>query len=110
MENYYHKYLKYKNKYLALKNNSMIGGKINSNTNEPFDEKSIIVLPKGTLLFRVVKDPQTDFIGVPFDGKHCIASSLNVSFYFSPFVVPYSPLFFLKSSNGIPLSRHLFLA
>ena len=49
MENYYHKYLKYKNKYLALKNNSMIGGKIDSNTNEPFDEKSIIVLPKGTL-------------------------------------------------------------
>ena len=94
MENYYHKYLKYKNKYLALKNNSMIGGKINSNTNEPFDEKSIIILPKGTLLFRVVEDPKTDFIGVPYDGKHCIASSLNVFFYFSPFIVDGIPKWF----------------
>lgn len=82
-------YLKYKSKYLALLNNDpMIGGKLYSNTNEPFDERSIIVLPKGTLLFRVVEDPKTDFIGVPYNKRrHCIASSLNIFFYFSPFIV-----------------------
>jgi hypothetical protein len=46
----------------------------------------IIELPQGTLLFRVVDEPMTDFTGVKVeDGSYCIPPQYNVFFYFDPF-------------------------
>ena len=43
----------------------------------------VIKIPKGTLLFRAVWNPESDYAGV--DG--CIPPQYNVFFYYSPFVV-----------------------
>jgi hypothetical protein len=43
----------------------------------------VIKIPKGTLLFRAVLNPESDFEGV----NNCIPPHYNVFFYFSPFVV-----------------------
>ena len=45
-------------------------------------------IPKGTLLFRLVKRPLDDTRGVPLDdGTRCIIPNYNVFFYPNPFVV-----------------------
>jgi hypothetical protein len=95
------KYLKYKQKYLELKNYpNLIGGAdsksdiLYSNINEPFDEKSIIIIPKNTLLFRSVLDSTTDFTGIKLNDKYCLPSSYNVFFYFSPFIIDGLPHWF----------------
>ena len=44
-------------------------------------------IPKGTLLFRISKDPVSDIRGIPVeDGKRCIAPFFNVYFYPDPFI------------------------
>lgn len=44
-------------------------------------------IPKGTLLFRLVKHPEDDTRGVPIgEGKRCIIPNHNVFFYPNPFV------------------------
>lgn len=43
----------------------------------------VVTIPKGTLLFRGVMDPETDYNGV----NGCISPHYNVFFYFSPFVL-----------------------
>jgi hypothetical protein len=46
-------------------------------------------IPKGTLLFRLVKRPLDDTRGVPLDdGTRCIIPNYNVFFYPNPFVMP----------------------
>lgn len=42
-----------------------------------------MIIPKGTLLFRGVMYPETDYNGV----NNCISPHYNVFFYFSPFVL-----------------------
>lgn len=43
-------------------------------------------IPKGTLLFRLVKQPEDDLRGVPLpDGTRCITPNQNVFFYPDPF-------------------------
>jgi len=43
-------------------------------------------IPKGTLLFRLVKNPEDDLRGVPLDdGSRCITPNQNVFFYPDPF-------------------------
>jgi hypothetical protein len=44
---------------------------------------SVITIPKGTLLFRAVENPASDFEGV----NGCMPPQYNVFFYFSPSVV-----------------------
>ena len=84
---YYGKYMKYKQK----------NNKMNHVKDVPF-----IIIPKNTLLFRVVNAPITDFIGVKLEennisafeksknnvnvGKYCIPKEFNVFFYMSPFI------------------------
>jgi hypothetical protein len=47
-----------------------------------------LTVPKGTLLFRAVKNSETDLVGAHVAaGKLCIPSNYNVFFYTSPFVV-----------------------
>ena len=44
-------------------------------------------IPKGTLLFRLVENPEDDVRGVPLaDGTRCITPNQNVFFYPNPFV------------------------
>ena len=44
-------------------------------------------IPKGTLLFRLVKRPEDDLRGVPLaDGTRCMTPNQNVFFYPNPFV------------------------
>lgn len=43
----------------------------------------VIKIPKGTLLFRGVTNPESDYNGV----NNCISPHYNVFFYFSPFVL-----------------------
>lgn len=47
----------------------------------------IKTIPKGTLLFRLVKDPINDVRGVPLeDGTRCITPNQNVFFHPNPFM------------------------
>jgi hypothetical protein len=52
----------------------------------------IITIPKGTLLFRAVENPESDFTGV----NNCFSPQYNVFFYFSPFVVDGIPEWYSK--------------
>lgn len=46
----------------------------------------IKTIPKGTLLFRILRNPENDFRGVPLeDGTRCIVPTFNVYFYPNPF-------------------------
>lgn len=47
----------------------------------------LLTIPKGTLLFRTAENYDTDFTGIPLNGKSCIPTQYNVFFYFNPFVV-----------------------
>jgi len=50
-------------------------------------EIPIVILPKGTLLFRLVKNPENDLRGYPIEnGKRCISPYIHVYFYPNPFV------------------------
>lgn len=54
----------------------------------PYRNTRLIVktIPKGTLLFRILKNPENDFRGVPLeDGTRCIVPTFNVYFYPNPF-------------------------
>jgi hypothetical protein len=43
-------------------------------------------IPKGTILFRLVKEPENDTRGIPLeDGKRCITPNQNIFFYPEPF-------------------------
>jgi hypothetical protein len=47
----------------------------------------IKTIPKGTLLFRIVENPEDDFRGVKLeDGTRCIIPNYNVFFYPNPFM------------------------
>lgn len=47
----------------------------------------IKVIPKGTLLFRLVKEPKNDIRGVPVDETtRCITPNFNVYFHPNPFI------------------------
>jgi hypothetical protein len=48
-------------------------------------------IPKGTLLFRVVPEKQSDLTGVSVGNKTCIPPQYNVFFYFNPFVTESQP-------------------
>lgn len=87
---YFHKYLKYKHK------NKII---IEQNLSNDSDEVPILIIPKNTLLFRVVDDKITDFVGVKIDDKYCIPKEFNVFFYFSPFIVDGLPIWFKDFKN-----------
>lgn len=51
------------------------------------EETEIVIIPKGTLLFRRVKDPMSDFKGVLLNsGKRCVTPDYNVFFHLDPFV------------------------
>ena len=50
-----------------------------------------ITLPKNTLLFRVVKEPLTDFVGPRVGEEHCLPKHYNVFFYTNPFVAEIFP-------------------
>ena len=48
----------------------------------------LMVIPRGTVLFRAVEYPESDFTGADVrPGKRCIPSNYNVFFYTNPFVV-----------------------
>lgn len=48
----------------------------------------IMVIPKGTVLFRAVEYPESDLTGTDVQpGKRCIPPNYNVFFYTNPFVV-----------------------
>ena len=54
----------------------------------PYRNTKLLVktIPKGTLLFRLLKDPENDTRGVPLeDGTRCIAPHFKVFFYSNPF-------------------------
>jgi hypothetical protein len=57
-------------------------------------EVPVITIPKGTLLFRAVVEPITDFVGVPNGDTHCIAPHHNVWFYLAPTVIDADPKWF----------------
>jgi hypothetical protein len=54
----------------------------------PYRNSKLLVktIPKGTLLFRLTKNPQNDTRGVPHEGTRCITPNFNVFFYPNPFV------------------------
>lgn len=97
---HYNKYIKYKKKNKKLMN------KIK-------DTIPFIIVPKNTLLFRVVHDSITDFVGVKLTkeniseyeknndniGKYCIPKEYNVFFYLSPFVADGMPEWFSEFKN-----------
>lgn len=54
----------------------------------PYRNTKLLIqtIPKGTLLFRLVKQPKNDLRGVPLDdGTRCIIPNFNVYFYPNPF-------------------------
>jgi len=55
----------------------------------------VIKIPKGTLLFRAVLNPESDFEGV----ENCIPPQYNVFFYYSPFVVDGIPEWYHRISD-----------
>ena len=71
----------------------------------PKTDIPIIIIPKNTLLFRVVLDQITDFVGIPLPStkyedntykteKYIIHPQQNVFFYFSPYIVDLIPKWF----------------
>ena len=71
----------------------------------PNTDIPVIIIPKNTLLFRVVLDQITDFVGIPLPGnkyendtyvteKYVIYPQQNVFFYFSPYIVDLIPKWF----------------
>lgn len=60
------------------------------NTNIP-----VIKIPKGTLLFRAVENPASDYEGV----ENCIPPHYSVFFYYSPFVVDGIPEWYKDIPN-----------
>jgi len=71
----------------------------------PKTDIPVIIIPKNTLLFRVVLDQITDFVGIPLPGnkyendtfkteKYVIHPQQNVFFYFSPYIVDLIPKWF----------------
>ena len=54
----------------------------------PYRNSKLLVktVPKGTLLFRLTKNPLNDTRGIPNDGTRCITPNFNVFFYPNPFV------------------------
>lgn len=55
----------------------------------------VIKIPKGTLLFRAVLNPESDYTGV----DNCIPPQYNVFFYYSPFVVDGIPEWYSDIPN-----------
>lgn len=58
----------------------------------PYRRSTILIktIPKGTLLFRMTKDPENDIRGVPReDGTRCITPNFNVYFHPTPFAGHY---------------------
>jgi hypothetical protein len=46
----------------------------------------VMTIPKGTLLFRILKDQENDMRGVPIEnGMRCLTPNFNVFFYPNPF-------------------------
>lgn len=61
----------------------------NKSKKRKLTEKNKIVfynLPKGTLLFRTVLNPKTDYAGMYYNNKYCLSKNHNVFFYPYPFV------------------------
>jgi hypothetical protein len=63
------------------------------------------VIPKGTLLFRGVKNPKSDFAGIPQpDGTYKLTPDYNVFFYPYPFIADLDPEHyndFTKYNNSV---------
>jgi hypothetical protein len=58
-------------------------------------------IPKGTLLFRLTKNPRNDIRGIPReDGQRCILPNHNVFFYPNPFVPKVA-----LTASALPASR-----
>jgi len=55
----------------------------------------VIKIPKGTLLFRAVLNPESDYEGV----DNCFPPQYNVFFYYSPFVVDGIPEWYHRIPN-----------
>jgi hypothetical protein len=47
----------------------------------------VVVVPKGTLLFRATKHLEADYVGRDLGGKLCIPPNYNVFFYYTPFAI-----------------------
>ena len=62
----------------------------------------VIKIPKGTLLFRAVDNPETDYTGV----KGCFPPQYNVFFYFAPFVVDGIHWYDLISDIQVYIATH----
>lgn len=76
-------------------------------------EVPVITLPKGTLLFRAVVEPITDFVGVPqARAGFCIPPHHNVWFYLAPTVIDADPKWFgdYKSIQVYVITRDLTIA
>jgi hypothetical protein len=59
-------------------------------------------IPKGTLLFRVVKRPEDDTRGYPLpDGTRCVTPNQNVFFYPNPFVAKLALGIYIKDYNKV---------
>jgi len=71
----------------------------------PYRNTKILIqtIPKGTLLFRLVKRPLDDLRGVPLDdGTRCIIPNYNVFFYPNPFTVKLTlGKWFTKEDTGM---------
>ena len=93
-QKYYNKYKKYKKKNKHILNNI-----------------PTITIPKNTLLFRVVNEPITDYVGIKLThdivndmykdkvDSYCIPKEYNVFFYMSPFIVDGLPIWFESFKN-----------
>jgi len=63
---------------------------------------TVKTIPKGTLLFRLVKNPKDDMRGVLLkDGTRCITPNYNVFFYPNPFVGKLALNVWVKDFNTI---------
>jgi len=56
-------------------------------------------IPKGTLVFRAVVNPEDDFTGVVVGDTKCIPPTYNVFFYFNPFVTDSQPKWYDQIKN-----------
>lgn len=68
----------------------------------PYRNTNLLVktIPKGTLLFRLTKNPKADMRGVSKeDGTRCILPNHNVFFYPNPFVGKFALSKFVKSKD-----------
>lgn len=50
-------------------------------------EVPIIIVPKGTLLFRATEHTEADYVGRDLGGRMCIPPNYNVFFYYSPYII-----------------------